>query len=92
VATRIFTGIEIRLPGRVANSAQLLRRFDMTALLCKAIDGGWSFNRYVKECRPILHPEVYDRAKFAFILRTARHFNRYLQSGGDAHPAIMAWV
>jgi hypothetical protein len=92
VATRIFTGIEIRLPGRVANSAQLLRRFDMTALLCKAIDGGWSFNRYVKECRSILHPEVYDRAKFAFILRTARHFNRYLQSGGDAHPAIMAWV
>jgi hypothetical protein len=86
-------GVELRLPPAVKNGDQLLRRFDLLAFACSAVDEGWSLNRYVRACKPLLFKEVYrgDRKQYAKILRLTRHFNRWFLDG-HIHESIAQYV
>jgi len=86
-------GIEIRLPGRVINADHLLRRIRFTQATCRAIHEGWSFNRYIKECRPVLLKEAYngDRKRYVKALRLARAFRVWMLDG-VIHPNIAKYV
>jgi hypothetical protein len=90
--TKTF-GVELRLPPAVKNGDQLLRRFDLLARACRAIDEGWSLNRYVLACRPLLFEQAYqkDRKQYAHILRLTRHFNRWFLDG-HIHESIARYV
>jgi hypothetical protein len=86
-------GIEIRLPSRVINADHLTRRFHFTALTCRAIDEGWTFNRYVRECRPLLLREAYngDRKRYAKAVRLARSFRVWMLDG-VIHERIVKYL
>ena len=82
-------GIELRLPSRVINAKHLLRRAHLIAITCRAMEGNWSFNRFVRESRNILLKEAYngDRKRYAKALRLARHFRIWMLDG-IVHPDI----
>jgi hypothetical protein len=82
-------GIELRLPSRVLNAKHLLRRADLIAITCRAMEESWSFNRFVRACRDILLKESYngDRKRYAKALRLARHFRIWMLDG-IGHPSI----
>jgi hypothetical protein len=86
-------GVELRLPPAVKNGDQLLRRFDLLAFACSAVDEGWSLSRYVRACKPLLFKEVYrgNRKQYAKILRLTRHFNRWFLDG-HIHESIAQYV
>jgi hypothetical protein len=86
-------GVELRLPPAVKTGDQLLRRFDLLAFACSAVDEGWSLNRYVRACKPLLFKEVYrgNRKQYAKILRLTRHFNRWFLDG-HIHESIAQYV
>ena len=86
-------GVELRLPPAVKDGDQLLRRFDLLAFACSAIDEGWSLTRYVRACRPLLFEQVYrgNRKQYAKILRLTRHFNRWFLDG-HIHESIARYV
>ena len=86
-------GIELRLPSRVLNAKHLLRRARLIAITCRAMEGDWSFNRFVRECRDILLKEAYngDRKRYAKALRLARHFRIWMLDG-VAHIDIYKYI
>lgn len=86
-------GVELRLPPAVRNGEQLLRRFELMSLCCKAIDEGWSLSRYVRSCKPLLFEKVYskDRTRYAYVLRLTRKFDRWFKDG-HIHIDIAQYV
>jgi hypothetical protein len=86
-------GVELRLPPAVKNGDQLLRRFDLLAFACSAVDEGWSLNRYVRSCKTLLFEQAYrgNRKQYAKILRLTRHFNRWFLDG-HIHESIAQYV
>ena len=86
-------GIELRLPSRVLNAKHLLRRARLIAITCRAMEGDWSFNRFVRESRSILLKEAYngDRMRYAKALRLARHFRIWMLDG-IVHPDIYEYT
>ena len=86
-------GVELRLPHAVRNGEQLLRRFELLALCCKAIDEGWSLSQYVRSCKPLLFEKVYrkDRTRYAYVLRLTRKFDRWFKDG-HIHIDIIQYV
>jgi hypothetical protein len=86
-------GIELRLPSRVLNAKHLLRRARLVAITCLAMEGNWSFNRFVRESRSILLKEAYngDRKRYAKALRLARHFRIWMLDG-IVHPDIYEYT
>jgi hypothetical protein len=86
-------GVELRLPSGVRNAEQLVRRFELMARVCRAIDAGWSLNHYAKECRQLLLHGAYggNRTKYAQILRLMRHFDRWFKDG-HIHADIAQYV
>jgi hypothetical protein len=92
VRTRSF-GIEIRLPSRVENESQLLRRFHLIGRTCNAITEGSSFNRYIQDNRGLLLNGFYrgDRKKYAKVIRLARSFRVWFLDG-IANESIQRYV
>jgi hypothetical protein len=92
VITKSF-GIEIRLPSRVRNAEQLLRRFEWVGVTCQAMTDKLTFNQYVRACRPVLFEQAYrgDRIKYANVLRLARKFRIWMLDG-VADSSIAQWV
>lgn len=92
VRTKSF-GIEIRLPSRVQNAQQLMRRFDLVGITCRAIRDAWSFNTYIKALRDLLLHGAYSgcRVKYATALRYARRFRVWMLDG-IAHTSITDMV
>jgi len=86
-------GIEIRLPSRVLHAEQLVLRFELVGLTCRAMSEEWTFNHYVKECQTLLLPRAYhgNRKRYAHVLRLARKFRIWLLDGA-AHPDIQKYV
>lgn len=92
VRTKSF-GIEIRLPSRVQSATQLMRRFDLVGMTCRAMKDGWSFNAYIKSLRDLLLHGAYSgcRVKYANALRYARRFRIWMLDG-IAHHTIADMV
>ncbi len=86
-------GVELRLPPAVRNGEQLVRRFELMSLCCKAIDEGWSLSRYIRSCKPLLFEQVYrkDRTHYAYVLRLTRKFDRWFKDG-HIHSDIAQYV
>ena len=86
-------GVELRLPPAVRNGEQLVRRFDLLALCCTAIDEGWSLSRYVRSCKPLLFEQAYDknRVRYGNVLRLTRKFDRWFKDG-HIHADIAQYV
>lgn len=86
-------GVELRLPPAVRNGEQLVRRFDLLALCCTAIDEGWSLSRYVRSCKPLLFEQAYNknRVRYGNVLRLTRKFDRWFKDG-HIHADIAQYV
>lgn len=82
--------VEMRLPSRVVNADCLLRRADLAALLCRAIDEDMTFVEFLRSAKPILEASYSDPDKVKTVLTMARHFKKWLVNG-TSHPSIQRW-
>jgi hypothetical protein len=82
--------VEMRLPSRVVNADCLLRRAELAALLCRAIDEDMTYCEFLRSAKPILEASYSDPAKVKTVLTLARHFKKWLVNG-TSHPTIERW-
>jgi len=73
--------IEFRLVAKVESGEQLIWRFRFFQLLAKAIDGDWSFKRYVNENSRLLLKAYETKERVEQIKDLAYQFDRYVNEG-----------
>jgi hypothetical protein len=84
--------IEFRLPSRVTSVADMMTRYEICYLMMKYAHEGGSFNKFLKDARPIVIRSYNgDVNKAEEILNLAVHMQNYIL-GGEVSPEIQQFI
>jgi hypothetical protein len=87
-------GVEWRFPSAIPSADTIVHRFQLAGLMCQSVTRGHAARTFFRRAVPVVM-DMYggDRAKVAKIMRYARHFQTWLDSGGKVlHPSVKRFI